>query len=467
MTTTPRTDVSTRSAWLKFGILASIEFLTVMDASIVNIAIPAIKQQLGFSAVDITWVVTSYLIPFAGFLLLAGRLADVVGRRRFFIVGTAAFTLASVGCGLAQEPWQLLAGRGVQGIGAAMVMPAALALITDVFAAGPARNRALGIFSGVAGIAAPAGLVLGGVLAATDWHLIFWINVPFGLLVVLVASRVLPSNISRPAPVDVIGAGAATGALMLLTWGAAELGSTGWRSPTTIAALAGAGALAATFAFRQVHARAPLIPGWLLERRNVVVGGAVFVLVGTILLSTFFFVTLFLQQVRGLNPLATAGVYLPLPLAMLIGAQLAPRFIGSLGVRTTLGAGLAVQAAALAGWALTSSASGSLVTSFLLAATPWAFGLGLSVVSSFVVGTSGVDGSAAGVASGLATTAYQGGGAVGLSIVAVIADTASHRAGNAGLDTLTATLDGHRTALWTLTGLALLGVALTRAIPED
>ncbi|WP_156076933.1 MFS transporter [Saccharothrix sp. NRRL B-16314] len=452
-----------RSPWLGFLVLGGIEFLTVMDAAVVNIALPVIKEDLRFSPSTIAWVVNCYLIPFAGVLLLAGRLGDVLGHRRLFLSGTALFTLASAGCGFAAAPWQLLLGRTVQGLGAALVVPAALALITGLFAEGPGRNRALAIFGGMGGLAAPVGLVVGGLLAGVDWTMIFWVNVPLGVVVLLVARAVLPAPANTPARLDVAGAVAATGALSLLAFAAASLESP---SPLTVT-LAGAGAVlfGAVFVLRQRKAEHPLIPGSVLRLRSVTVGSGIFVLVGTILFATFYIVTLYLQDVRGLAPLEATLVYLPLPLAVFVGTQLAPRLVARLTARNALALGLGVQGAALVGWAMTSTETGSLLTGLIAPATPWGFGLGLSIVSSFVVCTSGVAGPAAGAASGVATSAYQGGGAVGLAAVAALAATGTSRvAAGAAVDG-PALLAGYHLAMWTLAAVAAVGVVLTRALP--
>lgn len=460
-----RSDTATGprfARWPRFAVLVSIEFLTVMDASVVNIALPTIRRDLSLSDGDTAWIVATYLIFFAGFLLLSGRLADLVGRRRQFILGTVTFTLASVVCGVSAAQVPLLVGRACQGLGAAMVMPAALALITDLFPEGAGRNRALGIFSGMAGVAAPVGLVLGGLLTGVDWHLIFWINVPLGLAVALVSLRALPPSIRTRGQVDLVAAIAATAALMLLTSALVRLGTSGWPRSDVVLAMVAAVLLAAVFFMRQARSAHPLIPPVLLRQRSVRLGSLLFSIVGTILLSTFFLVTMYLQRVRSLGPMVSAAAYLPLPLAMLAGTLITPRAVGRYGPRTVLAAGLALQAASLAVWALTSSVDGSLVLGFGIPAAVWALGLGLSIVASFIIATSRLDPALAGGASGLATSSYQGGGAVGLSLLVVIAQTVSDHALASGLPPADAALVGHRTALWILAVLACSGAIVAR-----
>lgn len=454
-----------RSPWSVFWVLALIEFMSVMDASVVNIALPSIRVGLGFSPTTISWVVDAYLLGFAGFMLLAGRATDLIGRRRLFITGAAMFGLFSLACAAAQAPWELVTSRLLQGLGAALVTPAALALITDIFPEGKDRNKALGMFSGMAGVAAPVGLVLGGLLTTAAWQWIFLINAPIVLVVLIGSARLLPRT--PPAGgggLDVIGAVSATAGLLLLVLAMERGGAQGWGSAASIAQFAAAGVLLVLFVIRQVTASSPLIPTVLLGRRNIAMGNVIFALVGTILIATFFFITLFLQQVRDYGSLHAALVYLPVPLAMLLGTQVAPRLM-RFGPHNVLMAGLAVQAVALAGWAMSISDTRTIFVAFILPATVWAFGLGMSIVSSFVVCTTGATGPMAGAAAGLATTTYQAGGAIGLAILAVVADartrTAVAAAGHAGPNALVA---GYTVALWCAVGIAVVGALLTRLL---
>jgi EmrB/QacA subfamily drug resistance transporter len=449
-----------RNPWVIFSVIALIEFLTVMDASVVNIALPAIRDGLSFSPTTIAWVVDAYLIGFAGFLLLAGRATDFIGRRRLFLIGVVTFTIFSLLCAAAVEPWHLVVARVLQGFGAALVFPAALALITDIFPEGPSRGKAIGLFSGMAGLAAPVGLVLGGLLTTVSWELIFLINIPIGVAVLVASFILLPSP--RPSTaqgrLDVIGAVTFTGGLIMLILAVVRGGAQGWTSALTLIELGVAAALLVAFVARQRVATDPLIPTVLLKMRNVSVGNIIFAFVGTILFSMFFFITLYLQQVREFNSLEAALLYLPVPIGMFLGTQVAPRVL-RFGPHNVLGAGLVIQAIALAGWALTMSENGALLVSFHIPATLWAFGLGISIVSSFVVCTMGLDGPIAGAASGMATTSYQGGGAIGLAALVVVADAVT-RGGSSSASLIA----GYTTALWCAVGIALVGALLTRLI---
>jgi MFS family permease len=379
------------------------------------------------------------------------------------VAGVALFTLASLACAAAAEPWQLIAARFFEGLGAALVTPAALALITDIFPEGPDRNKAIGIFSGMAGLAAPVGLVLGGLLTTAAWQWIFLINLPIGLIVLVAALRLLPAPAGgENARLDVSGAIAATGGLIMLILATVRGSAQGWTSPLTIIEYALALILIVAFVIRQRRAAAPLLPIVLFGRRNVVVGNLVFTLVGTVLISMFFIITLFLQQVRDFGSLGAALIYLPVPIAMLAGTQVAPRLL-RFGPPNVLAGGLLVQTAALTAWALLLDERRSIVLAFVAPATVWAFGLGMSIVSSFVVCTMGIDGPIAGAAAGLATTSYQAGGALGLAVLAVVADSRTE-AVTGELGHTAALVSGYTWALWGAVVATVVGAVLTRFI---
>lgn len=461
-TTPPSASVRTRRA---FAVLASIEFLTVMDASVVNIALPDIRSDLGFTAADTSWVVNTYLIAFAGLLLTAGSLADAIGRRTMFLAGTLTFTAASLMCAVSTAPWHLLTGRAVQGVGAALVMPSAIALIGTIFPTGRERIRAMGIFSGMAGIAAPIGLVAGGLLTAVDWHLIFWINVPIGLAVAAAAIAWLPTPARVGSHVDPIAATSGTACLALLCFTAISLEHPGPASVPTLTATAAAVAAAATFIARQNTAAHPLLPAPLLNAPGLLRANAIFVVVGTSLLTTFYVITLYLQETRGMGPIPAMLTYLPVPLAMLAGTQLAPRLIGHRGVRLTLGLGLATQAVGLLAWTLLSGTNTNLATTHLVPILVWATGLGMAIVASFVASTGTAPETSAGTASGLATTSYQGGGAIGLAVLAALA--AATTPGEAAAPSATTQLTGYHVAIGVLAALTTAAAVATRTLPRS
>ncbi|MFJ8581119.1 MFS transporter [Micromonospora sp. NPDC093277] len=455
--------VAPRNPWTIFWVLALIEFISVIDASAVHVALPSISAGLGFSSTTIAWVVDAYIVGFAGFMLLAGRATDVVGRRRLFIVGVVLFAAFSLACALSVTPWQLVASRLFQGLGAALVTPAALALITDIFPEGAGRNRALGIFSGMAGLAAPVGLVLGGLLTSAAWQWIFLINLPICLGVLLAAPRLLPrSGRLHQVRLDLVGAVAVTSGLVLLILAVLRGSAQRWTSGLTLGEFVLSAALLLVFVLRQLRGPAPLLPTELFARRNVAVGNLIFPLVGAVLISTLFFVALFLQQVRGYRPIEAAFITLPIPLAMLAGTQTAPRVLRC-GPPNVLAAGLLIQAMALGLWAAVISDSRSIAVAFALPAAIWAFGVGMSIVSSFVVCTTGVTGAVAGAASGLATTTYQAGGALGLAVLAVVADSRT-AAVTGRMDGTDAVVSGYAWALSCALAATLFGAVLTRLI---
>jgi len=459
-----------RGVWLVFSLLALIEFMTVLDASIVNIALPSIQRSLDFTQTNLTWVVNAYLLGYAGFLLLAGRAADLYGRRRLFAAGTALFTLASLFCGLAPGAPYLIAGRFAEGLGAALAAPAALALITDIFPEGRERNRALGLFTGMAGVAAPIGLVLGGLLTTITWQLVFLINVPLGLAVLLATFRLLPAKAAPDSgSIDLIGAVAATGGLCLLIYAAVSGQAQGWTSSPIVIAFAGAAVLLAIFVWRQVTASQPMVPTFLLQQRNLVIGNIIIAIVGTLLFTTFFVITLYLQRVRGAGPLVAGLTYVPIPLAMLAGTQVGPRVAARVGPAAALGLALVVQGIGLASWSLVIGPDSQFVLTFLLPTVVWSFGLGGSIVGSYIVCTSGLTQEVAGAAAGLATTTYQAGGALGLAVLGTIATIrTSMLLGNAGVTSQTgdpgALIAGYTLALWCGVGIAVLGAVLTLAL---
>ncbi|WP_019814887.1 DHA2 family efflux MFS transporter permease subunit, partial [Saccharomonospora saliphila] len=413
-----------RSPWLPFTLLALIEFMTVLDASIVNVALPSIETEFGFSPQALAWVVDAYLLAYAGFLLLGGRAADVVGRRRMYFAGVVLFTASSLACGASQDATQLLVGRAFQGLGAALVAPAALALIGDIFAVEKDRNRALGIWGSMAGVGGAAGVVLGGLLTTADWRWTFLINVPIGIAVLVASVALLPKvDSTTTSRLDLFGALLGTGGLCVLLLAVTRGQEVGWLSGQSLASFAVAAVLLGAFVARQLTATDPLLPTHLFRRPSLALGNVVIALVGVLLFATFFVVTLYMQRVRGFSPLTTGLLYVPINASMWLGSWLAPRVVAALSPSGSLAAGLFLQAAGLAWWTSVLSVGGNFVVVFLLPAMLWSFGLGASIVSAFVVCTSAVDAEARGAASGLATTTYQSGGAIGLAVLVTIADS--------------------------------------------
>ncbi|HEX6074388.1 MAG TPA: MFS transporter [Micromonosporaceae bacterium] len=451
-----------------------IQFMIVLDGSILVVALPSIQRELGFSPAGLAWVMDSYMLALGGFLLLGGRAADLIGRRRLVFWGLGLFILASLASAMATAPWQLVAARVVQGLGAALASPAALALVTDTFPEGPSRNKAMAIWGGMGGTAGGVGILLGGLLTAVAWEWTFLINVPIGVIVMLLAVRMLPP--SRPhahGGMDVFGALAATGGLCVFVYAVVRGSVQGWDSALTWAEFGLAAVLLGGFAIRQRTAVAPLIPRVLFRLPNVVLGNAANALVGALLFSGFVMSAIYLQQVRGLGPVLTSLTILPLNLGMFIGSHITIRVMDRFPPTTVLTGGLLVQAGALAWWASVLGPKAHLLTSFMIPGLVWCAGLGASIVAGYVVCTAGSTGAEAGAASGLVTMTLQIGGAVGIATLSTVAEgrASSVLAEASGAVSLTAALsEGHSYAVWTaflfaVTG-ALFGLRLGQRLKD-
>jgi EmrB/QacA subfamily drug resistance transporter len=443
--------------WVTFAVLAVAQFMIALDVSIVYVALPSIQRQMGFSETDLAWVMDAYILAFAGIMLLGGRAADLFGRRRVLFVGLTWFGLASLACGLSAEAWQIVAARAAQGLGAAIVAPAALALVTDTFAEGPDRFKALGIFGSIGGFAGATGVLFGGLLTSISWQWAFLVNVPIVLGVLVTGARVLPARPpTASGGMDVAGALASAGGLCLLLFALLRGGVQGWGSPAVTLELVGAAVLLAAFAVRQLSAKAPLIPRLLFRMRNVVLGNAVNTLTGALLFGVFFVLTLYLQVVRGYTPLGAALWTMPISVSLFFGSNVIGRLLGRISPVDALGVGMAIQAVGLAWWAASLGATGGMVTSFLLPAMVWSFGCGAAIVAAFVACTSGLHGPVMGAASGVVSTTLQVGGALGVATLSVLADRQVGLAG--AVERANAMAAGQSVALWAAAGIAAIGI---------
>lgn len=463
MSTAERTPISGRTAgrnpWAVFALLAVAQFVVVLDAGIVYVALPSIQRELGFGPSGLAWVMDAYLVMFGGFMLLAGRAADLIGRRRLLVTGLVLFAVASLGCGLAAESWQLVAARAGQGLGAALVSPVAIALITDLFDEGPERYRAMGMFAGVGGLAGASGVLIGGVLTAVTWELAFLINVPIILVVLVIGLRVLPGT--RPTAaggVDLTGALAGTAGLCVLLYAVLSGGAAGRLGGSTVAYLAVAVLLLGAFVVRQARGTAPLIPRAILKLRTVVLGNVANAATGALMFGVFYVTSLFLQQVRGYSPLEAGLRTAPISLTLFVVSQLTIRLFGRLSPLHALVAGLGVQGLALAWWGATAGPRTDIVTTFVLPGMLWGAGMGAAIVSAFVVCTSGLHGAVQGAASGLVSTTLQIGGAIGVAALSTVAHGARGTVPDAAAQSA-----AQGTALWAAAGLAVLAAAIVLA----
>ncbi|MGI8558118.1 MAG: MFS transporter [Solirubrobacteraceae bacterium] len=409
--------------WRALILLCAAQFMVVLDASIVNVALPSIKTALHFSRGDLQWIVNAYTLTFGGFLLLGGRAADLLGRRRVFMAGLGLFAVASLAGGLAQSEAWIIIARGVQGLGAAILSPAALSIVTTTFTEGSERNKALGIWGALAGGGGAVGVLLGGLLTSgPGWEWVFFVNVPIGALAIFLAPRLIRESRAsdRHRSYDLLGALSITAGLMLLVYALVKTTDYGWGSAETLGMLAGALALILAFIWIELRAVEPLMPLRIFRNRGVSSANIVGLLVGASLFSMFFFISLYLQQVLQFSALQAGLSYLPLSVGIIGSAGIGSQLVNRIGAKPVLVGGLALVAIGLALFTQI-HARGSFSGDVLLPSVIVALGLGFSFVPLTILAVSGVSGDDAGLASGLINTAQQVGGAIGLAILSTIA----------------------------------------------
>jgi EmrB/QacA subfamily drug resistance transporter len=453
-----------RSKWLALALLATAQFVVVLDASIVNVALPSIGRDLNFSQDNLSWVVNAYTLFFGGFLLLGGRLADRIGRRRMFIAGMVLFAVASLAGGLAQSELWLIIARSVQGLGAALVSPAALSIVTTTFTEGAERNRALGVWGAVAGSGGAAGVLLGGVLTKyAGWEWVLFVNTPIGLAAAFVAPRLLLESRDRSSKTfDVAGAVSVTAGLALLVYTLVNANQAGWGSVETV--LLGAIALALLAAFVVIERRnaQPLVPFSIFRLQTLRGSNIVALLIGMSLFSMFFFISLYLQQILHYDALKAGIAYLPLALLIIVSAGVASQLTTRIGFKPTLIAGLLFITVALLWFSRVSAPGGSYLGDVLFPSMLAAIGLGLAFVSVTIGAVAGTREQDAGLASGLINTSQQVGGALGLAILAAIANSVTDN--STAASGLVALNDGFRTAFGVGAGFALTGALLATVL---
>ena len=448
--------------WVALALLALAQFVVVLDASIVNVALPSIGEALHFAQDDLSWVVNAYTLTFGGFLLLGGRMADLLGRRRMFIAGLVLFAGASLAGGLAQSDVWLIAARAVQGLGAALLSPAALSLVTTLFEEGAERNKAMGVWGAVAGSGGAAGVLLGGMLTEwAGWEWVLFVNVPIGLAAALLAPRLLPESRNEGARhFDIAGAVTVTAGLSLLVYSLVNANSAGWGSTETLSLIALALVLVASFVFIELRTKAPLVPFPGIFRLRSVSGiNVTGLLIAMALFSMFFFISLYMQQVLGFSPLQTGVAYLPLAVGIIVSAGLASGLTTRFGIKPVLVMGLLLTAVGLL-WFSQISVGGSYWADIFGPALVSSLGLGFSFVPMTIAAVAGVEPHEAGLASGLINTSQQVGGALGLAILAAIADSRRDSLLHAGSSLPTALTEGFQTALTVGAGFALFGALL-------
>jgi EmrB/QacA subfamily drug resistance transporter len=434
-------SLDNRTRWLALVILCLGDLMIVLDTTIVNVALPSIRDDLGFSQTSLAWVVNAYLLTFGGFLLLGGRLGDLFGHRKLFLIGIALFTVASLACGLSGSQHLLEAARAVQGVGGAIVSAVAFSLIMVMFTEPAERAKAMGVFGFVLAGGGSIGVLLGGVLTdVLNWHWIFLVNLPIGVVVFALGWRLLPKSFTRPASgrIDVLGAVTVTGALMLAVYAIVNGNQTGWASGQTLGLLGGAVALLVLFLWIESRVEEPLVPLGIFRLRNVATANVVGVLWAAAMFAWFFLSALYLQLVLGYTPLQVGLAFLPANLIMGafslgISAKLVMRF----GFRKPLAAGLLLAAAGLVLFAR-APVGGTFLVDVLPAMILLAFGAGIAFNPMLLAAMSDVAPEESGLASGIVNTAFMMGGALGLAVLASLAAsrTDSLRASNGQLAAL-------------------------------
>lgn len=456
-----------RSKWLALALLAMAQFVVVLDASIVNVALPSIGDDLEFAREDLSWVVNAYTLFFGGFLLLGGRLADLLGRRRMFIAGMVLFAAASLAGGLAQSDIQLIVARAVQGLGAALVSPAALSIVTTTFTEGSERNKALGIWGAVAGSGGAAGVLLGGVLTEyAGWEWVLFVNVPLGIAAALVAPRLLDESRDegRTREFDVAGAVSVTAGLALLVYTLVDAEQAGWTSTQTLGLGALALVLLAAFVAIEQRRERPLVPFSIFRLRTLRGANLAGLFVAASLFSMFFFISLYLQRVLGYDALEAGLAYLPLAVLIILAAGAGSALVTRVGFKPTFIAGLLFTASGLL-WFSQVSPGGSFVADVLFPSMLAAIGLGLSFVSMTIASVAGTKSDEAGLASGLINTSQQVGGALGLAILSSIATATTNDALAGGeRNPAVALTEGFQDAFLVGAGFALVGALLAATL---
>jgi EmrB/QacA subfamily drug resistance transporter len=450
---------SDRRKWLALALLSAVQFMVVLDIAIVNVALPSIKDDLGFSQENLQWVISAYALVFGGFLLLGGRAADLLGRRRIFLAGVIVFTVASFLAGMAWSEASLIGARAVQGLGAAIISPAALSILSTTFREGRERNLALGVWGAVGGFGAAAGVLLGGVLTdALSWEWIFFVNVPVGVTAFVLTPVLLSeSRDARVKRFDIPGAVLVTGGLSALVYAITQAGQEGWLAGQTVAFFAAAVVMLAGFLAWEIRHPEPLMRLGIFRIRTVSGANVAGFIMGTAMFAMFLMLTLYMQQVLGYSAMKTGIAYLAVAGTAIVWSAVAAQLVTRVGVKPVLVAGMATLTAGLVYFTQVSvggSYVGDLLPGFLLIG----FGIGFAFVPISIAALAGIEPSEAGLASGLINTSQQIGGALGIAALSTIASSRTDDALAGGTALPTALVDGFTAAFVAGTIIAALGV---------
>jgi EmrB/QacA subfamily drug resistance transporter len=450
---------SPRLKWLGLALLATVQFMVVLDIAIVNVALPSIQTDLGFSQANLQWVISAYALVFGGFLLLGGRTADLLGRRRVFMAGLILFTIGSLLCGFAWSEASLIGARAIQGLGAATISPAALAILMTTFAEGRERNIALGVWGAVGGFGAAAGVLLGGVLTdALSWEWIFFVNIPVGLAALALAPVLLKeSRDTRVKSFDALGAVLVTSGLTALVLAITQGNEWGWSSGRTLGVFALSAALLVGFVVWENRVAEPLMRFGLLRTKTVLGANVAGFILGTALFSMFLMLTLYMQQVLGYSAMKTGVAYLAVAGTSIIWANVAAAMVTRVGVRPLIAGGMAVLTIGLLLFTQV-SVDGSYVSDLLPGFLLVAFGLAFCFVPISIAALAGVSQAEAGIASGLINTSQQIGGAVGIALLSSIAINRTENEIVSGVAQPEALTSGFQIAFWVGAVIAAVGV---------
>jgi EmrB/QacA subfamily drug resistance transporter len=450
--------------WTALILLCVAQFVVVLDASIVNVALPSIGRGLHFSEQDLPWIVNAYVIAFGGFLLLGGRAADLLGRRRVFMAGLMVVAVASLAAGFAASQGELIAARAAQGLGAAIISPSALSIVTTLFSDGAERNKALGAWGAVAGSAGAAGVLLGGVLTdGLGWEWVLWVNVPVSLIALALTPGLIPESRSTSSTryFDAAGAVSVTAGLSVLAYALLDASSAGWGSTKIVSLLALSAILLGAFVAIEMRSAAPLVPFRIFRSRTLTGANVVGILLGASLFSMFFFISLYMQQVLGYSPIHAGLSYLPLAVTIIVAAGFGGQLVTRFGFKPILAAGMLFVALGLV-WFSRVSVGGGFLPDILGPSLLAALGLGFGFVTSTIAAVSGVREREQGLASGLINTSQQIGGALGLAVLSTIATSRTHHVMATGVSSLPHALtDGFQSAFLGGAVIAALGFAAT------
>ena len=449
--------------WLALALLSVVQFMVVLDIAIVNVALPSIQVDLGFSQENLQWVISAYALFFGGFLLLGGRSADLLGRRRIFLGGLVVFTLASLFAGLAWSEASLITARAVQGLGAAIITPAALSILSTTFHEGRERNIALGVWGAVGGFGAAAGVLMGGILTdALSWEWIFFVNVPVGVVAIALAPILLDeSRDSSVKTFDLPGAALVTAGLSSLVYAITQAGQEGWLAGRTIGFAVASLVLLAGFVGWELRHPEPLMRFGLLRTKTVAGANVAGFIMGTAMFSMFLMLTLYMQQVLGYSAMETGVAYLAVAGTAIIWSGVAAQLVTRVGVKPVLVSGMTFLTAGLIFFTQV-SVGGSYVTDLLPGFLLIGVGIGFSFVPITIAALAGVEPAEAGLASGLINTSQQIGGALGIAALSTIATTRTDEAVSAGTAVPSALVDGFTNAF--VAGAIIAGIGIVAAL---